>query len=123
MLAGISTDQLIEALQTNTPGSSASDFDVARIVPTLSAKIGESVTLVAEPPTPSAASSAVNAIFSGIGSVHLMSERLMDTATAIGAAVHALAIVAVDAATDASVADGSFLLLPRSRTWLLMLNF
>lgn len=108
MLAGISTDELLEALQTNShSGSMTSEFNVARIIPTLSAKIGESVTLVAEPPTPSAASSVVDAIFSRIGSVHHMPERLMDTATAIGAAVHALAIVAVDTATDASVADGT----------------
>lgn len=110
MLAGVSTTQLLETLQTNSSGSSEDDFSVVRIIPTLSAKIGESVTLLAESAgTSVAAISAVEAIFSRIGTIHRMPERLMDTATAIGAAVHALAIVAVDTATDASVADGTYI--------------
>lgn len=108
LLAGISTDQLLSSLQAHSSGSSKNDFNVARIIPTLGAKVGESVTLVAESPTTTAANAIVEGIFSRIGSVHPMPERLMDTATAIGAAVHALAFVAVDTATDASVADGMF---------------
>ncbi|CZT15893.1 uncharacterized protein RCC_01732 [Ramularia collo-cygni] len=106
MLAGISTSQLLAKLVSATPGSRQDQFDIARTIPTLGAKIGESVTLIAETPTPSAAIPTVAAVFKRIGSVHHVPEKSMDTATAINAAVHALAIVAVDSAVDASVADG-----------------
>lgn len=113
MLAGISTSHLLEKFQSNCPNSSKEDFSVTRIIPTLSAKIGESVTLIAPMSSPPALpTSTVEDIFSRIGSVHYISEKLMDTATAIGAAMHALAIVAVDSATDASVADGRSSILP-----------
>lgn len=105
MLAGISTSQLLDALVSHCPGSAPSDFSLARIIPTLSAKICSSVTLLAEPCSP-VARTAVEKIFSRVGSLHPIPEKLMDTATAIGAAMHALAIVAVDSATDCSVAEG-----------------
>lgn len=107
MLAGVSSSQLIEALKNNALQSTFRDYDVTRIMPTLSAKLCESVTIIADRGIPSPAASLIHGLLARLGTLHPVPERLMDTATAIGAAVHALTIVAVDTATDASVAEGT----------------
>ncbi|KXT00971.1 hypothetical protein AC578_8204 [Pseudocercospora eumusae] len=112
VLAGVSTQQLIDELKSASSGSDGG-FKAACVIPTLGCGIGESVTLLA---TPSGSESQqphlqlVEEVFSHIGSVLSIPEAHMGSATAIGAAVHALTIVAMDTAVDASVAEG----VPRS---------
>ncbi|KAF7196001.1 Pyrroline-5-carboxylate reductase [Pseudocercospora fuligena] len=111
VLAGVSTQQLLDELKSASSGSDG-EFKAACVIPTLGCGIGESVTLLA---TPSGSESQphfqlVEEVFSHIGSVLRIPEAHMGSATAIGAAVHALAIVAMDTAVDASVAEG----VPRS---------
>lgn len=113
MLAGVPISQVQDAIISGSSGSKASDFNVSRIIPTLGVKIGESVTLIADPAEPTESKESaqlIHSLLELIGAPQHIPEALMDEATAIQSAVHALAIVGVDGATDASVADG----LPRS---------
>ena len=113
MLAGVPISQIQAALVAGSSGSKAANFNVSRIIPTLGVKIGESVTLIADPAEPTESKESaqlIHSLFELIGAPQHIPEALMDEATAIQSAVHALAIVAIDGATDASVADG----LPRS---------
>ncbi|GAB7328399.1 hypothetical protein MBLNU13_g00374t1 [Cladosporium sp. NU13] len=95
------------------------ESDVARVIPTIAAQVNDSVTLVAE-------SNALRqeqqqlctALFKRIGAVQPIPEDLMNEATATGAVCHAIAICAVDAAVDASVAKG----LPRAAALSLAAN-
>lgn len=105
MLAGVPTKELGDELNTI---SGSGDWQVARIIPTIGSQIGESVTLIADPDQTDhrAHFQLIDEVFSSIGSVQHVPENQMDAATAIGAAVHALAIVATDSVTDASVASG-----------------
>lgn len=104
MLAGVSIARLHKAVAA---GTTTEQLQLARIIPTIAASFGESTTLIAESTSPpSAHVQTVDWLFSLVGSTVAVPERLMDEATAIGAAIHALTIVAVDAATDASVASG-----------------
>ncbi|KAK4498338.1 hypothetical protein PRZ48_010996 [Zasmidium cellare] len=103
MLAGVPTSQLQQELASQSSGE---DWKVARIIPTIGSRIGESVTLVADPEALPEHFKLIDEAFSSIGSVQHVPEAQMDAATAIGAAVHALAIVATDSVTDASVASG-----------------
>ncbi|KAF2230755.1 pyrroline-5-carboxylate reductase [Viridothelium virens] len=115
MLAGVSVSQILDMLvakSTSTGRANREAFTVARIIPTLGATRGNSVTLLAEPSESDTADRfrRVEKILSQCGSVIRVEESVMNSATAIGAVVHALAIVAVDSVTDASVAAG----VPRS---------
>ena len=113
MLAGVPISQIHDELSGAVEGGSHKEpdvFSVARIIPTLGATIGESVTLIADPEerlaVPERQSKLLDEILSQVGPVQHIPERLMDAATAIGAAAHALAMVAVDGMTDVSVAEG-----------------
>ncbi|KAI9652624.1 MAG: delta 1-pyrroline-5-carboxylate reductase [Bathelium mastoideum] len=115
VLAGVSVSQILDNLATKgTPSSFAKQeaFTVARAVPTLGASKGDSVTLLAEPSGSMARTRfhLAEEVLSQVGSVIRIEESLLNSATAIGAVIHALAIVAVDSVTDASVAAG----VPRS---------
>ncbi|RMX78977.1 hypothetical protein D0869_08652 [Hortaea werneckii] len=119
LLAGVSCQQLLDALlDASAPATAGStdqprQFDIARVNPTMAASIGSSLTLLAEPRTPFARQDRqqlVRDIFLRCGSVQSVAEPLMDAAIAEGSTCHALAFTAVDAATDASVSMG----LPRS---------
>lgn len=109
MLAGVAVSQVEDALVVKSARRfTKEDFKVARIIPTLGAGKGDSVTLLAE--TEGSHMERVKSFLSQIGAIVPVPESLMNAATAIGAAVHALSIVAIDAVTDASVAAG----VPRS---------
>lgn len=108
LLAGVSYAQLADALGK----AGTRRANLARVLPTLGAKIGDSVTLLAT--TDDNDSNAehirtVDELFRRIGTVQYVPEPLMLEATGIGALCHALAIVAVDTLGDASAAEG----LPR----------
>lgn len=113
LLAGVSCAQVATAFASQVAGSKQEDFqaDVARVIPTIAAQVKDSVTLIAE-------SKALHheqqdlctALFQRIGTAQHIPEDLMNEATATGAVCHAIAICAVDAAVDASVAKG----LPRA---------
>ncbi|KAL8830587.1 MAG: hypothetical protein Q9191_001340 [Dirinaria sp. TL-2023a] len=105
LLAGVSYQQLATVLQADTKVDS--DYHVLRVIPSIGAKINDSVTLIAE--TVNAGQEqqkVVTWMFEQLGQLHWLPESLMDTATAAGAACNALTMVAVDAIVDASVAEG-----------------
>lgn len=113
LLAGVTCGQVAAAFARHAESSKQKDFEstVARVIPTIAAQVKDSVTLVAE-------STALRPehqrlctkVFQRIGTVQPIPENLMNEATATGAVCHAIAICAVDAAVDASVAKG----LPRA---------
>lgn len=115
MLAGVSTSKVQYILNSTAKQQGITDqvWQVARIIPTLAATIGESVTLLTTNPATSEEPEhikTVERVFSSLGTIQQVPENLMNEATAIGAAMHALTITAIESATDASVADG----VPRS---------
>jgi pyrroline-5-carboxylate reductase len=124
LLAGVSSRQIAaEFYRRYTRGrQNVFESNVARVIPTIAAQVKDSVTLIAES-HPSHAlgqdqKKLCTALFEKIGSVQYIPEKLMNEATATGAVCHAIAICAVDAAVDASVAKG----LPRAAALSLAAN-
>lgn len=121
LLAGVSCAQVAAALSQHSTGGKQEDFesDVARVIPTIAAQVKDSVTLVAESKALRQEQQQLcTALFKQIGAVQPIPEHLMNEATATGAVCHAIAICAVDAAVDASVAKG----LPRAAALRLAAN-
>jgi pyrroline-5-carboxylate reductase len=113
LLAGTTCDQVLQTLTsfTSQTAQEKKSFDILRVIPSIGAQNNDSVTLIAQSThAGSEPQKLCNWLFSQIGGTHLLPENLMDEATAAGAACHALAWIAVDAVTDASVAEG----IPRS---------
>lgn len=109
LLAGVSYERLEKVLPYDHYGSP--DHHVLRAIPSISAMINDSVTLIAETLYAGDEQQKVTAwMFEQLGQLHWLPESLMDTATAAGAACNALTMVALDAIVDASVAEG----IPRS---------
>lgn len=113
LLAGVTCAQVATAFAKQTGDGKPEELqtNVARVIPTIAAQVKDSVSLIAE-------SNALRKeqrqlctkLFERIGTVQHIPEDLMNEATATGAVCHAIAICAVDAAVDASVAKG----LPRA---------
>lgn len=104
LLAGVSYSQLRDVVSA---GSKGSEQAIVRAIPSIGAKINASMTLLAESSsTSSEQNQTVDWLFSQLGSTQWLPESLMNEATALGAVCHALAVVAVDSATDGSVAQG-----------------
>ena len=121
LLAGVSYGQLATVLRSSSSSSSSSSSDatkagasdgdhhhVLRAIPSIGAKMNDSVTLIAETTTAAGhEQQKVTAwIFEQLGQIQWLPESLMDEATAAGAACNALTMVAIDAIVDASVAEG-----------------
>ena len=110
LLAGVSYERLGSVLQLDTKAGDTRQH-VLRVIPSIGAKINDSVTLIAETAYAGREQQKVAAwMFEQLGQVQWLPESLMDEATAAGAACNALIMVAVDAIVDASVAEG----IPRS---------
>ncbi|TKX22447.1 pyrroline-5-carboxylate reductase-like protein [Elsinoe australis] len=108
LLAGVSTAQILQALAKEQ--DQRKQFHLVRVIPTIGAQYGDSLTLLAD--TDSAGKeeqAACEWLLNQIGAIQPISEDLIDTATAVGAACNALSFLAIDAVVDGSVADG----LPR----------
>lgn len=121
LLAGVLCAQVAAALSKHSTGGNQADFEsnVARVIPTIAAQVKDSVTLVAESKALRQEQQQLcTALFKQIGAVQRIPEDLMNEATATGAVCHAIAICAVDAAVDASVAKG----LPRAAALSLAAN-
>ncbi|KIW63960.1 pyrroline-5-carboxylate reductase [Phialophora macrospora] len=123
LLAGVSCQHILENL---SPSLHVSDDDdggrgeaesesesvipttirVARAMPTIGAQINESATLIAGTTDTGPDLELATWLFGLVGSTHVVPERLLDALTGINAATHALAVVALDAIVDASVAAG-----------------
>lgn len=119
LLAGVSCTQVAAAFTTQ--GGREQDYlpNVTRVIPTIAAQVNDSVSLLAESNSIDAAQQRLcTTLFRRIGTVQHLPEALMNEATATGAVCHAIAISAVDAAVDASVAKG----LPRAAALSLAAN-
>jgi pyrroline-5-carboxylate reductase len=129
LLAGVSCQQILEKLsldlhvpdddgeKADKPESdSTTTIRIARAIPSIGAQINESATLIARntdtdsntsaDPDPDPDLELVSWLFGLVGSTHVVPERQLDALTAISATTHALAVVALDAIVDASVAAG-----------------
>jgi pyrroline-5-carboxylate reductase len=121
LLAGVSCAQVAAALSKHSPGGKQEEFEsnVARVIPTIAAQVKNSVTLIAESKALREEQQQLcTTLFERIGTTQNIPEDLMNEATATGAVCHAVAICAVDAAVDASVAKG----LPRAAALSLAAN-
>lgn len=121
LLAGVTCEQVTAAFASHNEGGKQEDFqsNVARVIPTIAAQVKDSVTLVAESKALRQEQQELCTIlFQRTGTTQHIPEDLMNEATATGAVCHAIAICAVDAAVDASVAKG----LPRAAALSLAAN-
>lgn len=121
LLAGVTCAQVAAAFARHSSDGKQQGFqeNVARVIPTIAAQVKDSVSLVAESAALSQEQQQLcTKLFEMIGTVQSIPEDLMNEATATGAVCHAIAICAVDAAVDASVAKG----LPRAAALSLAAN-
>jgi pyrroline-5-carboxylate reductase len=113
LLAGVTCAQVAAAFAKQTGNGKQEEFqeNVARVIPTIAAQVKDSVSLIAESRALRQEQQQLcTKLFERIGTVQHIPEDLMNEATATGAVCHAIAICAVDAAVDASIAKG----LPRA---------
>ena len=101
MLAGLSCQQISGEI---TSKGGPDDATVVRVMPSIGAMYNSYVSLIAGPN--SDAQEVAEEIFAQVGTTLPVSEDLLNKGTAVGAVGHALALHAVDAMTDASVAEG-----------------
>ncbi|KAI4180522.1 MAG: hypothetical protein L6R41_007189 [Letrouitia leprolyta] len=105
LLAGVSYSKLSNVMQATT--SPDLKPHIMRVIPSIGAKINDSVTLIAETTDAGPEEQKVTAwMFEQLGQIQWLPEILMDEATGTGAVCNALMMVAVDAIVDASVAEG-----------------
>jgi len=121
LLAGVTCAQVATAFANQTGNVTQKEFqeNVARVIPTIAAQVKDSVSLVTESKSLRQEQQQLcTKLFERIGTTQYIPEDLMNEATATGAVCHAIAICAVDAAVDASVAKG----LPRAAALSLAAN-
>jgi len=121
LLAGVTCAQVAASFAKQASNGRQEEFqeNVARVIPTIAAQVRDSVSLVAESKVLRQEQQQLcTNLFERIGTVQCIPEELMNEATATGAVCHAIAICAVDAAVDASVAKG----LPRAAALSLAAN-
>jgi pyrroline-5-carboxylate reductase len=121
LLAGVSCAQLAKAFASQVEGGKQEDYEsnIAQVIPTIAAQVGDSVTLIAESKALRREQQELcTTLFNRIGIVQHIPENLMNEATATGVVCQVIAILAVDAAVDASVAKG----LPRAAALSLAAN-
>ena len=107
LLAGVTCADIISALKEFSGDDNGASFQVLRAIPSMGALSQKSVTFVSKSSSLEEERSRMcDWIFGQIGEVIHFPESQMNEATAAGAVCHALACVAVDAVTDASVAEG-----------------
>ncbi|OCT44680.1 hypothetical protein CLCR_05630 [Cladophialophora carrionii] len=100
------------AAESETSSSSAQTGQrapprIARAIPSIGAQINESASLLAGDTDLSASDhELVTWLFGLVGAMHVVPERLLNAVTAISAATHALAVVAVYAIVDGGVVSG-----------------
>jgi pyrroline-5-carboxylate reductase len=110
LLAGISCTQIMAALTSSKKMDEGKQYHVLRVIPTMGATTNKSVSLMATTPHAGEFHQGLcKWLFQNIGEVIDLPENLMNEATAVGAACHALVIIAMDAIVDGSVSAG----LPR----------
>lgn len=103
MLAGVANKSIREQIASH---AGPKDAAVVLVQPSIGAKFGSSVSVMAAPDTNQGESNLVEELFTQVGSVVRVAENMLNKGTAINAVGHALALQAVDAMTDACVAEG-----------------
>lgn len=103
MLAGIPSKQVREEIATHGGPKNAS---VVLIQPSIGAKFNASVSVLAAPESNDDSTALTDQVFSQVGTVVQVPENMLTKGIAVNAVGHALAIQAVDAMTDACVAEG-----------------
>lgn len=104
IIAGVTTEELNRMLRGS---SQSTQFGrISRVIPTIGAQINESMSLIADTALSLPDRDLVTWLFRQVGQTQFMPEKLINTVTAVGAACHALTVVAVDAIVDGSVAEG-----------------
>lgn len=104
VLAGVSSREIIETVYGAT--DSTSESRVSRVIPSIGAQINESASLVAETQLSQSDRDLVEWLFQLVGQTIFVPEQLIDAATGVSSACHALTVVAADAIVDGSVAEG-----------------
>lgn len=103
MLAGISNQNVREQIAKHGGPHEAA---VVTVMPSIGAKFNASVSVMAAPEDSKQHVQMAEEVFSQAGSVVRVPENMLNKGTAINAMGHALALQAVDAMTDACVAEG-----------------
>lgn len=112
LLAGTTCAQIVSALCGDNRSNLPDQYSVVHASPSMGAQNVDSITLIADTPH----ARTCDWLFEQIGTNIYISESLMNEATATNAICNALTTLAVDAITDAAVAEG----LPRSKAMQLV---
>ncbi|KAL2416523.1 hypothetical protein ABEF95_013025 [Exophiala dermatitidis] len=110
LVASVRINEIVEILSRTTH---TTQHRVARVIPSIGAQIGESMSLLADATLSTDDQNLVSWLFQLVGRTLQVPESLLATATAVSAACHALTVVAADALVDGSVAEG----LPRTTAY------
>lgn len=103
LLAGVPSKVVREQIACN---HGPKDASVVLVQPSIGAKFAASVSVLAAPESADDSASLAEEVFAQVGSVVRVPEDLLTKGIAVNAVGHALAIQAVDAMTDACVAEG-----------------
>lgn len=103
LLAGVTSQSVREQIASH---GGPRDSSVVLVQPSIGAKFGSSVSVVAAPEDQKDSADLSEEVFSHVGSVVRVAENMLTKGIAVNAVGHALAIQAVDAMTDACVAEG-----------------
>ena len=106
MLAGVTCDKISKLISATATQQDEQEARVIRVVPSIGAQINESCSLVSETKLSTSTMSLVEWMFSRVGSITIVPEDLLNTAVAVSATSHALAVTAIDSLTDGSVSRG-----------------
>ncbi|EHY54807.1 uncharacterized protein HMPREF1120_02971 [Exophiala dermatitidis NIH/UT8656] len=102
-VAGVGISEIVEILSRTT--HTEQRHHIARVIPSIGAQIGESMSLLAAATLSTDDQNLVSWLFKLVGRTLQVPESLLATATAVSAACHALTVVAAGALVDGSVAE------------------
>lgn len=103
MLAGVAGKHVRDQIARH---GGPEDAAVVLVQPSIGAKFNSSVSVMAASEDKADHADLAEEVFSQVGSVVRIAENMLNKGTAINAVGHALALQAVDAMTDACVAEG-----------------
>lgn len=103
MLAGVAGKHVREQIANHGGPEVAA---VVLVQPSIGAKFNASVSVMASPENDTSSADIAEEVFSQVGTVVRVAENMLNKGTAINAVGHAIALQAVDAMTDACVAEG-----------------
>lgn len=107
MLAGVGRDRIRHELSRGGQSKDTEhDWHIVRLIPSIGAQIGASVSLVSDSGVDKVKRDFVQWLVTQVGTLERVPEELMETAVAVSSTCHALITTAVEAVTEGSISRG-----------------